>query len=117
MILYIVMHPRVLWPHTTRRGPGRGASWVRMVPCTTKGGSAMSRAIAPCMTCRRLRHLSRQAAARPGATKRWWHCRAAPELNLTFRVSVIAEGAKPAPDGIAALNDLPARASRKLRLE
>src|SRR5207302_2348864 len=43
--------------------------------------------------------------------------RAAPELGLTFRVSVIAEGAKPAPDVIAALNELFARASRKLRLE
>jgi len=43
--------------------------------------------------------------------------RAAPELSLAFRVSVVAEGAKPAPDVIAALNDLLARASRKLRLE
>jgi hypothetical protein len=43
--------------------------------------------------------------------------RAAPELSLTFRVSIIAEGAKPAPDVIAALNDLLARASRKLRRE
>jgi hypothetical protein len=43
--------------------------------------------------------------------------RAAPELTLGVRVTVIAEGAKPAPDVIAALNDLLAGAGRKLQLE
>lgn len=42
---------------------------------------------------------------------------AAPELSFAFRVSISAEGAKPAPEVIAALNKLLAKVSGKWRLE
>lgn len=43
--------------------------------------------------------------------------RTAPELSFAFRVNISAEGAKPAPEIIAALNELLARVSRRWKLE